>query len=172
MASFNLNENDYFNYSGNTDTTVTGSLGSDYISVSLNEGANLTVDAGDGDDLVYLNASATYTGGEYIYDYFDYTGHYTPRIYEGGDITVTGGTGNDFICFDPSANITITGSAGMDTFKPLDSNLEQDHRAVITEFTTGANGDNVDLSQIMVTLGFLDNVNAQDAFDQGIFSLV
>jgi Ca2+-binding RTX toxin-like protein len=68
----------------------------------------------------------------------------------GGNNTLTGNDGADTI-IGGSGNDTLTGGTGIDTF---DYNALTDAADSITDFTTGAGGDKLDIDTLLTVLGY------------------
>jgi Ca2+-binding RTX toxin-like protein len=134
-------------------STVLGGVGNDSIygtSYDNNSSSNLNINAGGGDDLVSgTGRHWTIAGGD---------GNDTINV-SGADHVMNAGAGNDVINLEKNgafASATIATGAGSDIVKLSLRSLESGQAAtIITDFTTGVGGDQLDLTAVLGRLAEL-----------------
>ena len=146
----------------NSNTVIGGSSGRDYIQNPNVYGANVTINAGDGNDYIYSGTEKTFinagAGNDTIFNFFisqeefgemlDYGGKNSTLLGGAGDdsiknhgenVSVDGGAGNDLIIND-AKYVTLRGGAGDDTIEVSDK-LGINHEDNVVEYAAGDGND-------------------------------
>ena len=160
LAKVSAVENDSISGGADNDTMIAGA-GDDRIDDALGAnvvfagsgndtvtvGASNYVDAGAGDDVVEANTSSTIVGA---------AGNDTIRL-KGVSITVDAGAGDDRIEIGDgftTASGTLTLGGGVDTVVLNAPQLQNGATRIdITDFTTGAGGDRLEITALLTSLG-------------------
>ncbi len=144
---------------------IRGGSGNDYIRTSssiLNRQGY--IDGGEGNDKLYISISDTAYGGDGD-DTF-----YIEATYRGtANGKYFGGTGNDTFVFgfmySSTAGAELSGNEGKDTYA-ISTYYACDVAFTITDFATGANGDQIDLSKMTLNYSFKGNPFATGGYLQ------
>lgn len=122
-------------YSGRN--TLRGGAGNDSLSVG---GTDFVAEGDDGDDIIYAGGNGRVSGGN---------GNDVLRAAAGAMLILDGGSGNDTIDITGifgGAIVTASGGSGRDVFNV--GNVAP-NRVTVSDFTTGAGGDLIDVSGVM-----------------------
>lgn len=150
---------------GSGNNVLRGGDGDDTLNTSYSSGANVfnQLDGGAGNDKIYAGGSDDVIGGD-----GDDTIHYSTRSGYSRDATVSGGNGSDNfnVYFDNVNNIiNLVGGNGSDTFAIGNSAFYRNSTYVVSDFSTGKNGDKVDFSNLISSFAqFNKNPFAEGGF--------
>lgn len=150
---------------GSGNNVLRGGDGDDTLNTSYSSGANVfnQLDGGAGNDKISASGSDDVIGGEgddHIY--------YSTKLGASRDGTVNGGNGDDrFNLYFGSADsvINLLGGNGSDTFRIENYSFYYNSPYVISDFSTGKNGDKIDFANLISSFSqFNKNPFAEGGF--------
>ncbi|WP_338082468.1 type I secretion C-terminal target domain-containing protein, partial [Donghicola mangrovi] len=182
-------DNIYASVSATETVIANGDEGSDSISVDVYAGT-AQIDGGDGDDVINASVTASVSMSDH-YDY-DLGGWVYDYTVDRGEATILGGAGNDSINvynYGASGNSTVEAGDGDDTVSVYDDVTAvitlgagrdtisvslnddwysydgiEDSPPVVTDFTAGAEGDVLSLSNLLMNLPSTENGNPFETY--------
>ncbi len=138
---------DYLSIESNGNVSVEGGLGADRIDV-LQQIGSFVVSGGEGNDEIFVQSYDVREGGLRTIS----AGAGDDEVTLRGDATVDLGAGTDELVVAARYANTVTTGAGADLILIESFRDDQNNGLVITDFTTGAGGDRLDLGQVLTTI--------------------